>query len=93
MNQSISKKLQLLFEISIDLAYHENGIDVFDTDELYGKEISDVIWGMVDGLFPRYVMDRINGYCSLQELINFDLAEIEKRIDNNILMLRELNNE
>ena len=93
MNQSISEKLQSLFEISIDLAYHPNGIDVFDTDKLYGEKISDIIWGMVDGLYPCYILDRINGRCSIQESINFDLSEIEKRIDNNILMLRELNND
>jgi len=92
MNQSISEKLQSLFEISMDLAYHPNGIDVFDTDKLYGKEISDIIWNMIDGLFPKHIMDRINGRCSIQELINFDLSEVEKQIDNNIMTLRKLNN-
>jgi len=96
MEKSIDDKLQLLYESSVNLAYAENPYDenecsqVIDTDEKYGKEISDIIWSMVDGLYSNWIMKRIEGRCSLQASMNFDLSEVEKEIDDRIRILKGL---
>ena len=88
MEQSISDKLKELYYLSYDLAYGDN--EVFDTDELYGKKVSDIIWSAVDGLFDKHIDNMINGRCSLQASIDFDLGEIESQIDDRIKILKEL---
>jgi len=98
VDKSMDEKLQTLYELSLNLAYAEDPYAchkccrVIDTDEKYGKEISDIIWGMVDGLYPNWIMKRIEGRCSLQALIDFDLSEVEKQIDDRIELLEGLNN-
>lgn len=98
VEKSMDEKLQTLYELSVDLAYEgdpyndDRCCEVVDTDEKYGKEISDIIWGMVDGLYPNWIMKRIEGRCSLQASLDFDMSAVEKQIDDRVELLEGLNN-
>ena len=89
----MDEKLQVLYELSVNLAYADDQCcQVIDTDEKYGKKISDIIWSMVDGLYPDWIMKRINGRCSLQMMLDFNMSAVEKQIDYSIELLNKLNN-
>ncbi len=90
MEKSIDEKLQKLYELSCNLAY-VNDCEVVDTDKLYGKGISDIIWSMVDGLYSQWVCNMVAGRCSLQAMIDFDLSKVEKQIDDRIEKLQAIN--
>ena len=90
MEKSINEKLQKLYELSCNLAYVDH-CKVVDTDKLYGKAISDIIWSIVDGLYSQWVCNMIEGRCSLQAMIEFDLSTVEKQIDDRIEKLQNIN--
>ena len=47
-------------------------------------DFEDEVYAHLDGLRARYILDRINGRCSLQAMLDFDPAVEEKKLDEFI---------
>ena len=58
--------------------------------EPFGKEIEDLVWEWCDGLYQKWIMKRTMGECSLQDMIDFNLEETEKMVDETIIKFKEL---
>ncbi len=85
---SIKEKLNKVTNLALTLAYEEDAcINPIDTDELYGKEISDRIWIYADGLAHKRLEGLINGRASLSAIMEFNLADEEKYLDSMIKKL------
>ena len=52
---------------------------------------SDMLYDILDGLTEKYIMDRINGHCSLQAMLDNRVEKLESIIDTNIVELLEIN--
>lgn len=47
-------------------------------------DFRDEVYAHLDGLRACYILDRLNGRCSIQASLNFDIADEEKKIDTFI---------
>ncbi len=81
MEKSFQEKLCYAEKLADKICF--NGSSPKDTD-MYGKEISDLLWAYVDGLMAKFLMNRINGQCSLKAFMEFDMEEEEKKLDKHI---------
>ena len=89
--KSIKNKLTEATNLALDIAYNKSD-EVVDTDELYGKEVSDKIWIYVDRLAHKRLFNLIEGKCSLSESLKFNLYDEEKYLDKIILLFKEIKN-
>jgi len=79
MDEAIQEKMYKAYSLASDICDH--GADLsFVSRKTYGK-----LWSYLDGLFEQMVMRGISGQCSLSEFLNFDLQEIEREIDSDLL--------
>lgn len=62
--------------------------------EKLSKKLSDNkldnIYAIADGLTEKFVLDRINGTTSLEQMIKWTPEKLEKLIDNNIKELKKI---
>jgi len=54
------------------------------------REELDLIWNYADGLYSKYYLDHINGKTSLKNMLNFDMAKEEKKLEQRIKTLKTL---
>ena len=85
---SMQDKLGLVYRLACNLAF--DGIGAIDTTALYGEDFSDLIWGYAEGLYQQRIDKLVNGECSIQASLDFDMEAEEKLIDSHIDMLFEL---
>lgn len=102
-NDSIENKLDIVFSIAlkfyndIETPYYEK---LLDTSGKKYKELLktfditmddyDLIHSTLDGGFHMAVSRQINGTCSLQAIIDFDIEELETNLNNTILHLQTM---
>lgn len=73
MMLSINDKLNKAYDLACKVA---------DSDEAIKNRLElDEIYVYVDGLKHKYFEERINGRCSIQASLNFDLEKEEKELD------------
>ena len=48
----------------------------------------DYLWGYVEGLYQKRILDRVNGRCSIADMLSFDLEQEEKEIDYDIRIMQ-----
>ena len=81
MNKSIEEKRALVNSLALKLGYNTDNTE-------FSKTENDFIWGLID---CGYRNDKIlDGECSLQETIDFDLKKWEKEIDIDIETLETI---
>ena len=88
MEKSINEKLQILYKLSVNLAYVKGTCKVVDTDKKYDSEVSNIVWEMVDGIYSNWIMKHIEGRCSIQATLNFNMTDVEREIDRRIKLLK-----
>ena len=83
--QSLKDKMIEASDLACDIAYsevtHEGHYFTVRDDK---QANSDRVWGWVDGLVQASAMKRIEGRCSLQATIDFDIGEFEESVDKDI---------
>lgn len=89
--ESLQEKMHKAFYLAMNVAYSELSPDgtcftVRDCPEAN----DDRIWGWADGLVQDYAMKRINGECSLQAMIDFDIEKFEESVDSDIAFFEGL---
>jgi len=91
MSDCMRDKLERAFQLSIELVYEGEGcINVRDLEARFGEDVSDEVFGWADGLMHKYHMSRITCRCSLQDTIDYDIAEAEKSVEETIARFEEL---
>ena len=91
MADCMRDKMERAYQLSLELVYEGEGcVNVRDLEALFGEEVSDEVFGWADGLEHKYHMSRINGRCSLQATIDYDIAEAEKSVEEAIARFEEL---
>jgi vacuolar-type H+-ATPase subunit I/STV1 len=88
VTKSFADKLAEAEQLAVRLAYNGD-MEVANTS-LYGEEVDALIWSYVDGLRRKYIMDRIEGRCSLADMLAFDMEQEEALVEQDIRVLREL---
>ena len=53
----------------------------------FPKEEEDIVWCYVDGLAQKRLDDLMNGRCSLQATIDFDIGEEEDRLREHYVII------
>lgn len=76
---SIKTTMVIAYQLACQLAY--DGSTVLDTTKRYGKDDSDLIWGFVDGLYQQWFQKRMDGQCSPQASMDFDMEKQEKQLN------------
>lgn len=74
----------------LDVDYKLNGVSAAVLIANMDEDDSDTVFGYADGLSQKYLMARITGRCSIQAMIDFDVAQYEAKVDNDILTLTRL---
>jgi len=54
------------------------------------EDMDNIVWGYADGLKQQRIYNAMEGRCSLNTSINFDLEQEEQQIENEIVWLKEL---
>jgi len=67
MNESIEKLLKDCTRLALELAYDQESND-------------DLVWLFADGLYQKDIHDKISGKCSLEDMLKFDLSEVEQEL-------------
>lgn len=61
-----------------------------DPDRISDQDLQNDVYAYQDGLWHKYLSDRLEGRCSLAELFSFDVAQLESEIDKFINRLEAL---
>jgi hypothetical protein len=84
---SLKEKVGQMNGLGIKLANTiEHNPDLF---ELLTSDETDTIYGVADGLTEEFVMQRIEGRCSLQAMLDWSCDKLEGFVDTR---LKELHN-
>lgn len=94
MVESLADLMNKAFHLSMDLTHSEiapGGIWFTPRQEAIGTpEEDDMIWGWADGLIHKFFQSRASGRCSLQAMIDFDVAKFEKKVKDNVTTMERL---
>ncbi len=64
---------------------------IVDRAELKLEEsMRNIVYGYVDGIMHKYFEKMINGQCSLQASIDFNMEDEEQRLDSDITKFEEI---
>ena len=91
--ESLEDLMRQAFNLSLDLAYTELSPDggYFTAREgVFAEAQEDMIFGWVDGLTQKFYSSRTSGHCSLQAMIDFDVAAFEEEVRRDIATMTEL---
>ena len=76
--------------MSVKLAFSDANDGTVNDTSIHGEDENELIWVYAEGHYQRWLMNRINGQCSLQDSIDFDLSEQEKQIDRDVATFERL---
>lgn len=92
MSKSLSDLMHEAVTLSWNVSYEE-----ITPEGHYSKwrtvgteEESDMITGWADGLMHQYYQRHSSGQCSIQAMIDFDVAEFEESVKRDIGIMRAL---
>ena len=90
MQDKIIKMHIIAFEIE-NIMTNGNKISVNDSNiKLTDTEI-DLLYCILDGLTEKFIMDRMTGHCSLQDMLDNPPEKLENIIDTDITELIKIN--
>jgi hypothetical protein len=79
---SLMESITLAYEIACYIGYSDGCKDVRPSEEY--SNIADEVWMFIDGLYQKRVLKFINGECSLQDFISFNVQEEEEKLKSYI---------
>ena len=86
LEQSFAEKLSEVTNLALQIdnfLYKNNLYEFFDYDLLEKVE------GYARGLIQERIIKNIEGRVSIRQLIEFDIAKEEQKIDDDIILLKE----
>ena len=90
MRDKMVKMHMIAFEIE-NIMTNSNKISVNDSNiKLTDTEI-DLLYCILDGLTEKFIMDRMTGHCSLQDMLDNPPEKLENIIDTDIIELVKIN--
>ena len=82
--KSIEDKLNEATDLSFKIIYATTRPQGGYLDVKEDERITDEVWEFADGLYQEYFYKRLEGRCSLQAMIDFDMTAQEKHLDEII---------
>lgn len=86
LEQSFKEKLSEVTNLALQIdnfLYKNNLYEFFDQD------IIEKVEGYTRGLIQERIIKNIEGRVSIRQLIEFDIAKEEQKIDDDIILLKE----
>ena len=88
VEESLKEKMFEAYKLAYRIAYTEDDEVRPLTDAEEELPSHATVWGWVDGLTEKYLQRMIEGRCSLQESIDFDMTEFERQVDEDIVAMK-----
>jgi len=94
VEHSLQWKMDRAYQLTWNLCFvwneGEGDGSVRDTDELFGKEDSAMLWAWSEGGMHQMYEKVTSGRCSIQRSIDFDVGVFEEEVDEAIARCTEL---
>lgn len=90
---SLCDLMEEAYQLSLKVGHSELAPDgsYFTWRELpTNEENNDMVSAWADGLTHKYYQDRVNGHCSLQTTIDFDVGDFESKVKMNIECMKAI---
>ena len=84
MKRSMQDKMDKMHLISFEI------IDVINENSMTDDEL-DMLYDILDGVIEKFIMDRMTGHCSLQDMLDNSPEKLESIIDTAIAELLKIN--
>lgn len=83
---SLSDKMGRAFDLSRKLS----DTHILREQNFLSEDEADIVFAWEDGLKQKYYFDRVEGRCSIQMRIDFDVGAFEKEVDEDIKKMEAL---
>ena len=90
MQDKIIKMHMIAFEIE-NIMTDSNKIGIDESNIKMNEHEMDLLYGILDGLTEKFIMDRMTGHCSLQAMLDNPPEKLENIIDTDIIELVKIN--
>lgn len=90
MEDKMIKMHLIAFQIE-DVMTDNNKIGIDQSDLKLSENEMDLLYGILDGLTEKYIVDRVTGHCSLQAMLDNPIEKLESMIDIKIVELLKIN--
>jgi len=94
MERSIQDKMIKMHIIAFEIENIMTDSNKIGIDESILKltdDEMDLLYGILDGLTEKFIMDRMTGHCSLQAMLDNPPEKLESIIDTDIMELIKIN--
>ena len=94
MERSIQDKMIKIHIIAFEIENIMTDSNKISIDESILKltdDEMDLLYGILDGLTEKFIMDRMTGHCSLQAMLDNPPEKLESIIDTDIMELIKIN--
>ena len=88
--KSIKDKLNEATDLSFKIIYATTRPQGGYLDVKEDERITDEVWEFADGLYQEYFYKRLEGRCSLQAMIDFDMTAHEVHLDEVIASFKAI---
>lgn len=92
--KSLSDLMQTAFKLSLDLSHTElSSLGHYFTPRetnMGTEKETDMVWAWSDGLMHKFYENRSTGHCSIQSMIDFDVAKFEADVEKDIATMERL---
>ena len=90
MQDKIIKMHMIAFEIE-NIMTDNNKIGIDESNIKMNADEMDLLYGILDGLTEKFIMDRMTGHCSLQAMLDNPPEKMESIINTDIEKLIQIN--
>ena len=90
MQDKMIKMHIIAFEIE-NIMTDSNKISIDESILKLTDDEMDLLYGILDGLTEKFIMDRMTGHCSLQAMLDNPPEKLESIIDTDIMELIKIN--
>ena len=90
MQDKMIKMHIIAFEIE-NIMTDSNKIGIDESILKLTDDEMDLLYGILDGLTEKFIMDRMTGHCSLQAMLDNPPEKLESIIDTDIMELIKIN--
>ena len=74
-------------ELIVSKSYNEISKEYEINNKIMPDNESDMLYAVVDGLTEKYILDRVTGHCSLQDMLDNSIEKLESIIEAKIVEL------
>ena len=90
MQDKIIKMHMIAFEIE-NIMTDNNKIGIDESNIKMNADEMNLLYCILDGLTEKFIMDRMTGHCSLQDMLDNPPEKLENIIDTDITELIKIN--